>query len=125
MKDAIRIDVGAAAQSRFDDLDGTWLVRGPHLSLPGATWLPEVGRGTLSDQMDRYLTTNIAELTGGDFDRRIIVFCIADCWMSWNATQRLTALGYSRVHWFAEGTDGWLDMGWTLKPVEPVPVLVD
>ena len=122
---AILLDVGAAAQSRYDDLDGTWLVRGQHLSLPGATWLPEVGRGTLTETMSAYLTANIERLTGGDRTRPVIVFCIADCWMSWNAAQRLTSMGYTNVHWFAEGTDGWTDQGWDLAPVDPVPVEID
>ena len=122
---AILLDVGAAAQSRYDDLDGTWLVRGQHQSLPGATWLPETGRGILTPEMQSYLRSNIERLIEGDASAPIVVFCIADCWMSWNATQRLTAMGYTSVHWFAEGIDGWLDEGWELAPVDPVPVKVD
>lgn len=122
---AIALDVGAARQSRFDELDGTWLVGKAHLSLPGAVWLPETGRGTLSPVMARYLSTNLARLTGGDPARPILVFCIADCWMSWNAARRIRALGYSGVHWFAEGTDGWRDAGLPLVPVTPVPVDTD
>ena len=121
---AVLLDVGAAAQSRYDELDGTWLVRGQHETLPGAVWLPEVGRGTLSPEMQSYLATNIAKLAP-DPATPIIVFCIADCWMSWNATQRLTGLGYANVHWFAEGIDGWLDESWSVEPVSPIPVAVD
>ena len=119
------LDVGAAAQSRYDELDGTWLVRDQHKTLPGAVWLPEVGRGTLAPEMQAYLETNVMRMTKGDRNAPIIVFCIADCWMSWNATQRLTAMGYGKVHWFAEGIDGWLDENWKLEPVDPVPVNVD
>ena len=122
---AVLLDVGAAVQSRYDELDGTWLIREQHETLPGAVWLPEVGRGTLSPEMQTYLETNVAWLTDDDPVRQIVVFCIADCWMSWNATQRLTGLGYQYVHWFAEGIDGWLDAGWQLAPVDPVPVRVD
>ncbi len=125
MVDAIRLDVGPAASSRHDDLDGTWLVSGDHLSLPGAHWLPEVGRGELTPILQDYLARNLAEITGGDTTRRIVVFCIADCWMSWNAAQRITQMGYKGVHWFAEGTDGWLDDGLELVPVGPVPVRID
>ena len=119
------LDVGAAAQSRYDELDGTWLVRGQHRTLPGAVWLPEVGRGTLTPEMKVYLTRNVQKLTRGDRDAPIIVFCIADCWMSWNATQRLTAMGYTNVLWFSEGIDGWLDEGLPIQPVTPVPVSVE
>lgn len=122
---ALALDVFAASQSRFDELDGTWLVSAPRLSLPGAVWLPEIGRGRLDPAMQAYLEGNLARLTGGDLSQPILVYCVADCWMSWNAAQRIAALGYSRVLWFRLGTDGWLDIGGDLVPVEPVPVRVD
>ncbi|MEL7469848.1 MAG: rhodanese-like domain-containing protein [Pseudomonadota bacterium] len=122
---AVLLDVGAALQSRYDELDGTWLVRDDHMSLPGAVWLPETGRGTLSPEKRHYLSSHLARLTAGDRGRDIVVFCIADCWMSWNAAQRISALGYRNVHWFREGIDGWLDAGWELEAATPVPVTVD
>ena len=121
----LALDVFGAAQSRFDELDGTWLVREERHSLPGAVWLPEVGRGTLSETMQRYLAENLSALTEGDMARPIVVFCVADCWMSWNAAQRIVAMGHAHVYWFRLGTDGWLDEGWELAPVDPVPVTVD
>ncbi len=122
---AIALDVFGAAQSRFDELDGTWLVSKPRESLPGATWLPEVGRGRLSPVMTRFLSENLVTLTEGDPKRAIMVYCVADCWMSWNAAQRISALGYTQVYWFRLGTDGWQDNGGTLTRVEPVPVQTD
>ncbi|WP_420327197.1 rhodanese-like domain-containing protein [Mameliella sp.] len=122
---AVALDVFAAQQSRFDELEGTWLVSEQRLSLPGAVWLPEVGRGRLSEIMQRYLTDNLVRITAGDRDRALVIYCVADCWMSWNAAQRIAGLGYSRVYWFRLGTDGWLDIGETLAPVDPVPVDVD
>ncbi|MBY6121148.1 rhodanese-like domain-containing protein [Mameliella alba] len=122
---ALALDVFAAQQSRFDELEGTWLVSEQRLSLPGAVWLPEVGRGRLSDIMQRYLEDNLARMTAGDRARALLVYCVADCWMSWNAAQRIADLGYSRVYWFRLGTDGWLDIGGTLEPVDPVAVDVD
>ncbi len=125
LANAVRIDVFGAAQSRYDELDGTWLVAEQRMSLPDAVWLPEVGRGTLSETMLQYFTDNLARLTEGDVSRPIIFFCVADCWMSWNATQRAATLGYTNLHWFREGTDGWLDEGYPLEPIEPVAVDVD
>jgi PQQ-dependent catabolism-associated CXXCW motif protein len=122
---AIAIDVLGAAQSRYDELDGTWLVNSQRQSLPGAIWLPEVGRGTLTDEMRAYFQDNLARLSEGDKTRPLLIFCVADCWMSWNAAQRAATFGYTNVHWFREGTDGWRDMGWELEPVDPVPVNVD
>lgn len=120
---ALLLDVFGAQSSRFDELDGTWLVSKAHHSLPGAVWLPEVGRGRLSETMQDYLARNIARLRQGD--RPVVVFCVADCWMSWNAAQRLAAMGVAPVFWFREGTDGWREAGRALHPVEPVPVAVD
>lgn len=122
---AVALDVFGAQQSRFDELDGTWLVSKQRLSLPGAVWLPEVGRGQLSAVMQRYLAEGLIRVTGGDRARPLVVYCVADCWMSWNAAQRISALGYTRVYWFRLGTDGWLDIGGALVPVDPVPVNVD
>ena len=123
--EALRIDVFGARQSRYDELDGTWLVGEPRLSLPGAVWLPEVGRGTLSTEMERYFADNLERLTGGDRAHPVVFFCVADCWMSWNAVRRAAALGYTDLHWFREGTDGWLDEGLDLAPVDPVPMTVE
>ena len=122
---AIPIDVFGAPQSRYDELEGTWLVKDPRESLPGAIWLPEVGRGAPGDDLLTYFETNLETLTNGDRTRPLIIFCVADCWMSWNAAQRASALGYTDVNWFRLGTDGWLDEGWSLEPVNPVPVNVD
>ena len=122
---AVAIDVFGAPQSRYDELDGLWLVREPRMSLPGATWLPETGRGAPSEEIRRYLRTNVERLTGGDRERTVIVFCVADCWMSWNAAQRIAAMGWRDVRWFRLGVDGWLDSGRALAPVMPTPVDVD
>lgn len=121
----IALDVYSASQSRFDELDGSWLVAKQRHSLPGATWLPETGRGVLEPAIQTYLESNLARLTEGDRTRPLLVFCIADCWMSWNAAQRIAAMGYETVYWFRHGTDGWLDIGEVLVPVDPVPVNVE
>ena len=122
---ALLLDVYGARQSRYDELDGTWLTDGSHRSLPGAVWLPETGRGALSPEIDAYLRDNLERLTAGDKSRTIVVFCVADCWMSWNAARRIAALGYGDVNWFRHGTDGWEESGRPLVPVTPVPVNVD
>ena len=124
-KGAIAIDVLGAAQSRYDELDGTWPVNEQRFSLPGAIWLPEIGRGTLTGPMQAYLVSNLERLTGGDRAVPLLFFCIADCWMSCNAAQRAASLGYRNTYWFPEGTDGWQQHGWPLDAVEPVPVNVD
>lgn len=119
---AILLDVFGALQSRYDELDGTWLVGKKRKSIPGAVWLPEVGRGVLQPDISKYLVSNLEKVTGGDFAKPIVVFCVSDCWMSWNAAQRIAKLGYGNVSWFPLGTDGWLESGRELQRVDPVPV---
>ncbi|EFO33683.1 rhodanese domain-containing protein [Roseibium sp. TrichSKD4] len=124
-KGALPIDVSGALISRYDELEGTWLVQGPRDSLPGAVWLPEVGRGVLDEEMDRYLASNVTQLTNGNKDHPVLVFCMADCWMSWNAAQRIESLGYTTVYWFPEGVDGWRDSKREFEKVLPVSLVVE
>ena len=37
----------------------------------------------------------------------LVVYCQANCWMSWNAAKRILSYGYSNVAWYPDGTDGW------------------
>ncbi len=123
--EAIPLDVFGALQSRYDELDGTWLVGKKRKSLPGAVWLPETGRGSLLPVIETFLKTNLERLTSGDKNKPLLVFCISDCWMSWNASQHMARLGYTNVNWFPLGADGWEEAGEKLVPVTPVPVNVD
>ena len=122
---ALLLDVYAALNSRFDELDGRWLVSKSHRSIPGAVWLPETGRGVLEAQISHYLETNLEELTDGDRSKYIVVFCVSDCWMSWNASQRIAGLGYTKIYWYPLGVDGWEEAGHSLEPVEPVPLKIE
>ncbi len=100
--------------------DTLWLPA-PHHSLPNATWLPNVGYGRISDEIDAYFRANLARLTNSDQDRPVVVFCQADCWMSWNAARRAAEYGYASVYWYPEGTTGWEQAGYALAVVRPVP----
>ena len=75
--------------------------------------------------MSHYLETNLEELTDGDRSKYIVVFCVSDCWMSWNASQRISGLGYTNVYWYPLGVDGWEEAGHSLEPVEPVPLKIE
>ncbi|KIL99497.1 Rhodanese-related sulfurtransferase [Paramagnetospirillum magnetotacticum MS-1] len=98
---------------------GAWLLPRPHLSLPGAVWLANTGYGDLSPEMRVWFAAQLRDLSGGDHTRPLMFFCIIDCWMSWNAAIRAMELGYSRVHWYPDGTDGWEFADLPLVPVEP------
>ncbi len=39
--------------------------------------------------------------------RPFVFYCLANCWMSWNAAKRAASWGYTRVYWYRDGTDGW------------------
>lgn len=90
-------------------------------NIPGSVWLPEVGRGDISPAIESYFRSNLERLTGGDKDRELVLYCLTDCWMSWNAAKRAIEYGYRRVYWYPEGTDGWAAAGLPLETSRPVP----
>ena len=101
--------------------EGTvWRPR-PRSNIPGSVWLPNTGLGVLPIRVEAYFRDNLARLTGGDVTRKLVFYCLADCWMSWNAAKRALAYGYAQVYWYPEGTDGWAAAGLPLAPCEPVP----
>ncbi|HKW52893.1 MAG TPA: PQQ-dependent catabolism-associated CXXCW motif protein [Stellaceae bacterium] len=79
----------------------------PRRDIPGSLWLPDVGRGALSDALDAYFRAGLARATGGDKRAPVVFYCLADCWMSWNATKRAASYGYTRLYWYRDGTTGW------------------
>lgn len=121
---AVLVDVMPSEGAGPDPATGKWRLLHPHRSIPGATWLPDVGRGHIAPEYDRYFRSNLARLTGDDKNRPLILFCQSDCWMSWNAIQRAAGYGYNALYWFPEGTDGWMEWG-DRKLVETEPVALD
>jgi PQQ-dependent catabolism-associated CXXCW motif protein len=118
---AVFIDVYPRAPKPPNLPAGTIWRDPPHASIPGAHWLPNVGYGVLSPDFESYFRTRLEKLTGNDKAKPIVVFCLKDCWMSWNAAKRALSWGYTSVTWFPEGTDGWQDIGNDLTPASPVP----
>lgn len=90
-----------------------------HTSIKGAVWLPNVGYGKLAEGPETYFKTNLERLTGGDKNKPIVLFCLRDCWMSWNAAKRAMAWGYTNVVWFPDGKDGWQELGNEIVDVKP------
>ncbi|MDB5635828.1 MAG: rhodanese, partial [Bradyrhizobium sp.] len=81
---------------------------------PGSIWLPDTGYGTLAAATEDYLRDGLARASGGNKAKQLVIYCQADCWMSWNAAKRVLSYGYSNVAWYPEGTDGWQ---WANLPV--------
>lgn len=116
------IDVLPTPQKPANLPEGTLWRDRPHETIPGSVWLPNVGYGDLAPDEEAYFRRGLAEATGGDLHHPVLIFCLADCWMSWNAARRAVSWGYSDVYWFPEGTDGWFVTGEDLVPVEAQPL---
>jgi PQQ-dependent catabolism-associated CXXCW motif protein len=93
----------------------------PHRDIPGSLWLPDVGRGTLSPTLEHWFQDQLARASAGNKAKPLVFYCLADCWMSWNATKRAAQYGYSRVYWYPAGSDGWEKAGQPLAEARPEP----
>ena len=119
----VLIDVQAVSvRPETADFDFAWLPSTTRYHIPGSTWLPNVGYGELEPRMLAYLRDNLERLTLGDKSRPVVIYCVVDCWMSWNAVRRAAALGYRNLYWYPQGTDGWQEAGLPTVAAEPYPL---
>ena len=93
----------------------------PRLNIPGSIWLPDTGYGTLAAATDDYLRHGLARASGGNRATLLVIYCLADCWMSWNAAKRALSYGYRNVAWYPEGTDGWQRADLPVAESQPEP----
>jgi PQQ-dependent catabolism-associated CXXCW motif protein len=93
----------------------------PRQDIPGSIWLPDTGYGVLAAPTEDYLKRGLSRATGGDRSRLLVFYCLADCWMSWNAAKRALSYGYTQVAWYPEGTDGWSFADLPLADAQPEP----
>ncbi|PHP66761.1 hypothetical protein CSC94_11670 [Zhengella mangrovi] len=119
----ILIDVYPPKGAGPDPLDGSWRNAETRDNIPGSAWLPEVGRGYLTDDYATYFRRNLAALTKGDMDRPLLFYCTADCWQGWNAARRAIVWGHRAVSWYPGGTDQWMLDGGETAPAEAVNFL--
>jgi PQQ-dependent catabolism-associated CXXCW motif protein len=101
--------------------EGTVWYPMPRNDIPGSIWLPDTGYGELPAVMADYFEQSLREATAGNKDRQLVFYCLAGCWMSWNAAKRAAALGYTQADWYAEGTEGWAEQNLPLEHRDPVP----
>jgi PQQ-dependent catabolism-associated CXXCW motif protein len=118
---AVFIDVYPQAPKPENLPPGTFWRDPVHRSMEGAYWMPNVGYGALSDEIDAYFRTRLERLTKGDKAAPVVFFCLKDCWMSWNAAKRALEYGYTNVMWFRDGTDAWQELGYPLVAVKKLP----
>ena len=79
----------------------------PRYGIPGSLWLPDVGRGALGPELERSFRDHLEAATKGRRDTAVVFYCLADCWMSWNATKRAAEWGYTHLYWYRDGIDAW------------------
>jgi PQQ-dependent catabolism-associated CXXCW motif protein len=118
---AVFLDVLPHAPRPANLPPGTIWREKPRRNIPGSTWLPDTGYGALAPATEDYLRSNLARVTAHDRTKTIVVYCLRDCWMSWNAAKRILAMGYANVVWYPDGTDGWDDFGLPLQESVPAP----
>ena len=119
-KDAIFVDVMPHAPRPANLPAGTIWRDQPRSNIPGSIWLPDTGYGELAAATEDYLRRNLARATAGNPAKLLVIYCLRDCWMSWNAAKRALEMGYRNVAWYPEGTDGWADADLPLEPATPV-----
>jgi len=122
---AVFIDVYPPKGLGPDPLEGHWVISEERHSIPGAIWLPEVGRGSLQADALDYFNRNLKRLSNNDKAAALVFFCTSDCWQSWNATRRATALGYTNLFWYPLGSDGWQELGGELQRAYPLNFITD
>jgi PQQ-dependent catabolism-associated CXXCW motif protein len=93
----------------------------PRFDIPGSVWLPDTGYGALAPVTEDYFRRGLEQASHGGREKLLVFYCLADCWMSWNAAKRAMSMGYRHVGWYREGTDGWEKAGLPLEQREPVP----
>jgi PQQ-dependent catabolism-associated CXXCW motif protein len=93
----------------------------PRNDIPGSIWLADTGYGALAPAMEHYFEQGLQQASGGRRDRMLVFYCLANCWMSWNAAKRALRLGYTHVAWYPQGTDDWQAQGLPLESRTPEP----
>lgn len=102
--------------------EGHFLISAPRYNLSGSHWIPNVGLGEPDDRWLSYFGHYLATLTGGNKKKALIIYCTADCWMSWNAVNRAAEWGYQEIYWYRDGTDGWQEAELPLVEATPLPL---
>jgi PQQ-dependent catabolism-associated CXXCW motif protein len=98
---------------------GTLWREKPRLNIPGSVWLPDTGYGELAAATEGHLRAGLERIAGGDRAKLLVIYCLRDCWMSWNAAKRAVSWGYTGVAWYPDGTDGWQAAGLPLEEGRP------
>jgi PQQ-dependent catabolism-associated CXXCW motif protein len=87
--------------------------------LPGAyRAVFAAGGRSLADDVQRTFEAKLREVTGGDMNRPILIYCHhVQCFLSYNVTLRAVQAGYRNVYWMREGIAGWQQYRLPVQPV--------
>lgn len=103
-------------------LHGQFVSDEAHQNIPGSLWLANVGEGTAEAPWLDYFSHYLKQASGGDQARALVLYCKSDCWLSWNASKRAAALGYTRLYWYRDGIDAWQQAGLPVQTATPEPL---
>ncbi|WP_162737159.1 PQQ-dependent catabolism-associated CXXCW motif protein [Phyllobacterium pellucidum] len=106
-KDAVFVDVLPHDPKPAELPAGTIWKEKIREDIPGSIWLPNVGYGVINKETEAYFRKGLKSRLGDDVNKKVIFYCMENCWMSWNAAKRAVEWGYTSVIWFPLGTDGW------------------
>lgn len=120
-KTGIFVDVLPRPPKPFLPAGTIWREK-PRYNIPGSIWLPDTGYGQLAAAVETYLRDGLVRASGGNHEALIVVYCQANCWMSWNAAKRAVEYGYTSVYWFPGGMQDWTAAGYPTLLNAPIPV---
>jgi PQQ-dependent catabolism-associated CXXCW motif protein len=90
----------------LDVLGGSEMIRNAQHAVPAAQ------AGSFNDQTQQQFGQYLEQATGGNKQYPIVLYCLSPhCWMSYNASLRAIALGYTNVLWYRGGIEAWKQAG--------------
>ncbi|MEO9514517.1 MAG: rhodanese-like domain-containing protein [Paracoccaceae bacterium] len=94
-------------------------VLGGQYSLPNAYSATALASsGSFQDHTQQQANTWLNQITNGQKDMPIVLFCSDPlCWLSYNATLRTVAAGYTNVYWYRGGLQAWQMAGLQMTPI--------
>jgi len=91
-----------------------------HRTIAGAFWMPGAGAGDMSKQEEERFRNALAGFAAGDKNRPLVFFCVdPECWLSYNASLRAIAAGYTNVMWYRGGVAAWRRAGQLMTMSDP------
>ena len=102
--------------------EGRFINTKQHKTIPGSFWLANTGKADAPESINRYFSAQLSILMARYPYKTPVFFCKTDCWMSWNAAAKASALGIRSLYWYPSGIDGWQEKGGDLVLQPPVPL---